>query len=155
MTSEETLALIKESMARAETTSDKLTGFTSCGPHVYLANDEEAPADPPVEEPECAVSQAPELYAPTDSRQVQRRRFFFEAFAKVTQRDGKYVVRQGVHVGWHGDTRSERRKQARALAKKSWKLMQVELFKQRNAEVLEKVYQKLIESDVVLEAVYE
>jgi hypothetical protein len=38
----------------------------------------------------------------------------------VRVRDLQAVIRQSMQVGWQGDPRAERRKQARALAKKWW-----------------------------------
>jgi hypothetical protein len=54
------------------------------------------------------------------TRQRARRIIFEKALKTVRDRDLKPVPRIPPHVGWEGDTRSERRKQAKALAKKWW-----------------------------------
>lgn len=55
------------------------------------------------------------------TRQQLRRNLWRTALDQVRARDLNPVIRQAVQVGWQGDTRAERRKQARALAKKWWK----------------------------------
>lgn len=54
------------------------------------------------------------------TRQTARAAMWREALRTVAARDMRPVISQGVQVGWQGDVRRDRRKQARALAKKWW-----------------------------------